>query len=144
MVSFTYRIGFILPNWFKIALKSLKIWFHENAKVDHTGMEAVFNITCKTLNYKNKRLRSWDNPVYSPKEYLWKFSPGVFYPIETIFCFGKIVYYIRAVFCGIEVFTKCRRTYKRQSVFAFCPLGLKLCIILIWKFHIQISHIPCF
>ena len=45
--------------------------------------------------------------------YLWKFSFVVFYPVETIFCFQKIVYYIRTIFCRIEFFTKRRGTCGR-------------------------------
>ena len=45
--------------------------------------------------------------------YLTKVSFVVFYPVETIFCSGKVVDYIRAIFCWIEFFTQCRGTYRK-------------------------------
>ena len=49
--------------------------------------------------------------------HLGKFALRSFYPVKTISCFGKFVYYIRTIFCRIEVFTECWGTCEDIKIY---------------------------
>ena len=115
-LCFVQRVGPGLGSRSKRNVFVLETWGYLNFYINdfnlNTTLTVVLVMSFRDRNTKVIRciINSWKTEKVL---YLWKFSLVVFYPIETIFCFGKIVYYIRAIFCGIEFFTKCRGTCGR-------------------------------
>ena len=80
------------------------LWDIATVTMQYWNTELQYGMYLASLNFSLDILHDF---------YLRKFSLGGFYPIKTIFCSGKIVYYIRTIFSRIEVFAECRGTYKR-------------------------------